>query len=325
MLVTILISCQSSAQKKGDGLSSQTKHFKNLQASIIYPENFQEIEADYSYTFIDSKNDYVYIVSIYVDNNLNQVSQTIKNNLSQNGFVIKLKNDFSKNPNGLTSADASVEYSGNTFPGHLIMEEYGKNTYLFFGCVTNEQLFSKQKNNLEQMAISLQTDMTIQKDEKKTVVYNDNTSSKSVQEYQNLLMNKVLLNSKRSRDIISTDDNTQSHGKWIASEDVNKTRRFTLCGGGFGYFRFVSTGRQITGDDGTFELDKHSGMWKVLSDAGKIGIYMEDERNGKRRFFEINEYKNNIIIIDNLPYEILTQEQSGNECMQADGKVVVPG
>ncbi|MBK9321061.1 MAG: hypothetical protein IPM91_21175 [Bacteroidetes bacterium] len=98
-------------------------------------------------------------------------------------------------------------------------------------------------------------------------------------------MDKVLINNKQSRDIISTPDWRESKGLWMASEDVEKTRRYLLCGGGFGYFRFITTGHQITGDYGTYELDKHSGYWKVVADAGKIGILMEDERNGRKRFF----------------------------------------
>ncbi|HNR20917.1 MAG TPA: hypothetical protein PKL45_13100 [Bacteroidia bacterium] len=322
-LATMLTSCNSTAQTGSEGLSAQKKYFKNIQASILYPQGLQEIETDYSYTFTDN-NDYIYIASIYVSQNIEQVKQTVIDNLSQNGFVITPTTNFTQNSNSLTTADVTVEYMGNTFPGHLIMKASGNNTYLFFGCATNAELFPVQKQNLTQMALSLQASVQTQQQAQHQTSANSISNPTSVQQYQNLLMDKVLVNNKQSRDIISTDDHTQSHGKWIASEDLSKTRRFTLCAGGFGYFRFVSTGHQMTGDYGTFELDKHSGFWRVVADAGKIGIYMEDERNGRKRFFEINDYKNNIIIIDKRPYQILTQEQSGSECLQPDGKVVVP-
>ncbi|MBK7886555.1 MAG: hypothetical protein IPJ86_04405 [Bacteroidetes bacterium] len=321
-LATILTSCNTTAQNSSEGLSSQKKYFKNIQASILYPEGLQEIETDYSYTFTDN-NDYIYIASVYVSQNLNQVKQTVTSNLNQNGFVITPTTTFVQNSNGLTSADVTVEYEGNTFPGHLIMKQIGNNTHLFMGCATNEQLFPGQKQNLIKMALSLQTSTTSPGGGQQKTTVSSTSNPKSVQEYQNLLMDKVLINNKQSRDIISTPDWRESHGLWMASEDVEKTRRYLLCGGGFGYFRFITTGHQITGDYGTYELDKHSGYWKVVADAGKIGILMEDERNGRKRFFEINAYKDNVIIIDSRPYQIFTQEQGGNECNR-EGGIKVP-
>ncbi|MBK7886557.1 MAG: hypothetical protein IPJ86_04415 [Bacteroidetes bacterium] len=67
--VTMFTSCNSTAQNSSDGLSSQKKYFKNIQASILYPEGLQEIETDYSYTFTDN-NDYIYIASVYMSQNL---------------------------------------------------------------------------------------------------------------------------------------------------------------------------------------------------------------------------------------------------------------
>ncbi|MBK9402052.1 MAG: hypothetical protein IPN36_14765 [Bacteroidetes bacterium] len=106
-LVTMLTSCNSTAQNSSDGLSSQKKYFKNIQASILYPEGLQEIETDYSYTFTDN-NDYIYIASVYVSQNLNQVKQTVTSNLSQNGFIITPTTTFVQNSNSLTSIDVTV-------------------------------------------------------------------------------------------------------------------------------------------------------------------------------------------------------------------------
>ena len=118
-------STQATSSAGENELSNQKKYFKNIQASILYPEGLQEIESEFSYTFTDN-NDYIYIASVYINQNIEQVKQTVVGNLSQNGFIITLENNFASNNKGLTVANASVEYAGNTFPGYLILKKIGR-------------------------------------------------------------------------------------------------------------------------------------------------------------------------------------------------------
>lgn len=329
MIVAVLFSCSIDNQNNDDqlsnGQSSGMKFFNNLGVSMLYPKSFKEIRDQYSCTFMRSDENEVYIVAIYPNQTSEQVIEFVKKSINQNGYRISVTSDFAHSTSGFQSAEAKTEVGNSSYPGYMIIRTLSTgNTYLSYGCVTNVSEVEKMKSSLSEMALSMDVSKNNASQPNTGDIGNLSNGERSVTSYQQFLMDKALVNSKQSRDMISTDDWQQSHGKWIASEDVQKTRRMVLCAGGFGYFRFISTGHQMTGDYGTFELDKFSGYWKVIENNGKIGIYMEDERNGNNRFWEINDLRNNIIIIDNRPYEIFTQEQSGNECRRPDGKVVVP-
>lgn len=325
VFVIMLVSCHTTAKNNNETLKNSShnkKHFKNLNASLSIPENIQEVEAPNSYTFVRPNEESVYVASIYHNQNSEQVKQTLVSSLNQNGYQLSLSSGFSMNSFGLNAADAQMEYGGVVYPGYIIVKEMpSANTYVLFGCAAHDSMKELVKSNLNQMALSLEIGYD---SSTSNAGNNSGTHLNSVINYQNFLMNKVLINDKQSRDVISTDDYSASHGKWVTSEDVNKRRRFVLCNGGFGFYRYASTGWQITGDYMTVVLDKWSGLWKVISKDGKIYIYMEDERNGQYRTYEINEMTDKMIFIENRPYTIYDHTQSENECGRADGKVVVP-
>lgn len=144
----------------------------------------------------------------------------------------------------------------------------------------------------------------------------------SAQEYQQFLYDKVLVFSNHSKSTISGEDNTASHGVVTYYEKVEKIKRFVLCGGGFSYFRFISKGDQMTGDYGTFVLEKFSGHWKVMEENGQNYIYIQDERDNRYRTWKIDGVKDNMISIGGDLYTIYTQQEGGNECTERG--LVVP-
>lgn len=305
--------------------SADKKYFKNLQASLAVPAGFQEVENQYSYSFVSPDGASVYIASVYVNQSSEQVKQMLSEPIQQNGYEISLISDFVKHSNGMLLADAKMVFEGVVYPGYIILREMpNNNTYLLFGCVEQRHQQEEMKRTLNTMAQSIETGTTDRNEGNGSNKTNmTGPVQKTVEQYQHFLMDKVLINNKQSSDMISGDDHRASHGKWILSEDVSKTRRFLLCSGGFSYYRFVSTGHQMSGDYGTVNLDKWSGYWKIVSEAGKIYIYMEDERDKRYRVWEINGISDNIIFIDNRPYTIFTQQEGGNECGR-EGGVLMP-
>jgi len=328
-VVSVMLFSCSQAGQSNEGLlaneqSSDKKYFKNLGVTMVYPQEFKEIEATYSYTFMRPDENEVYIAAIYPSQTSEQVVQIAKQSLSQNGFKISVSSSFETNARGLLAADAKTEHGSSSYPGYMIIRTMPNgNTYLLYGCATIDSEVDKMKSSLNEMASSIDISTNEGNTQNSTQAGSGAYVEKSVSSYQQYLSHKVLINSKRSNDIVSTEDWQQSHGRWVASEDVEKTRRFLLCGGGFGYFRFVTTGHQMTGDYGTVELDKFSGGWRIAADGNKIGIYMQDERDNRTRFWEINEITDKIVFIENRPYEVFTQEQGGNECNR-EGGVLVP-
>jgi len=326
VLVGFFVACSSPAPDEGKAmiLSESKRYFSGLQASLSVPDGFVIQEGATNVLLHDATQEYICLVALYPMQSVEQVVENISNQQNGNGLNIKFLGELRKLEDGTKTVEAEMEYNGTRYPGAILFRPSDQNTYLFLGCAVTNEKFELLRPSLLSMAQSMQ--QGVSSDTKSPVVQKKTLQSslKSAQEYENFLKDKVLINSKHSNDIISTEDWRESRGLWMASEDVDKTRRFLLCGAGFGYYRFISTGHQITGDEGTFELDKHSGYWSVVTEGDRIGIMMKDERDGRTRVWEINGYKDNIIFIDKRPYEVFTQESGGNECGRADGTVVVP-
>lgn len=290
---------------------------------MAYPVGFQESESQNSCMFVSLTDETPYLVAVHINQTTEQVKQLLEGSIKQNGYVLSVTSSFNNNNFGLMSAMAKMEFQGKTFAGQIVLREMPlHNTYLFFGCVPNKNAMQLLEGNLNQMALSLEIETPSQGNRNYDSKQHTLPKPKTAQEYQNFLKDKVLINYKHKRDLISMNDNRYFYGKWVQLENADKNRRFTLCGFGFGSFRFITTGNQITGDYGTFELYKFSGYWRIISENGRIYISMDDEIDGRKRQWEINDISDNIIFIESRPYEIFTQEQSGNECVQRDAMLV---
>ena len=323
LAVALLVqSCSSIATNPSEtgNLSTQKKYLRNIRANMLYPDQLLEVERDNNYSYSNAVEDVFYLVSVYVNQSGEQVQQIINDQIASSKMPLTITNDFKKQINGLIEANINANTVNGSFPGYLIIYQLPNgNSYLLYTVASIKNNLQKQIIDLQQMALSIEP--IAGQTSQATSEVPTNSQINSAQEYQQLLYDKVLVFSNHSKSTISGEDNTASHGVVTYYEDVEKIKRFVLCGGGFSYFRFISKGDQITGDNGTFVLDKFSGHWKVISENNQSYIYIQDERDNRYRTWKIDGIKNNFISIEGNVYTIFKQEEGENECTK-NGLVV---
>lgn len=296
---------------------TELKYFKNLNASMLSPVGFRQIEGAANYTFFNDPEDKMYVFSIYNQQTPEQVKQLITAGMKNGGFSIEKKGDFTTIENGIIAVDVIVTTPQTKADGYLLLKQVPNvGTFTYFTCAMDMQSLEIQKENLKKIATSTVIG------QKTGVTTNDafetNPGNLSPKEYQDLLDDKVLVWSDRDKSTISGDDNTQSHGKVTYYQNIEKIKRFVFCAKGYAYYRDMSIGDQITGDYGVAEYDKFSGQWKIAYENGQCYVFMKDERDNRTRSWLINGVQGDMISIEGVTYRIYPDQKG--EC-QGDFKV----
>lgn len=318
-LLILNFSCGSGATESE---LTELKYFKNLNASMISPVGFRQIEGAANYTFFNDPEDKMYVFSIYNQQTSEQVKQLITSGMKNGGFSIEKKGDFTTIENGVIAVDVIVTTPQTKADGFLLLKEVtSRGTLTYFTCAMDMQSLEIQKENLKKIAASTVIG------QKTGVTTNDvvktNSGNLSPKGYQDLLDDKVLISSNYDRSNTTVEDNTQSHGVSTYYQDVEKVHRFVFCSKGYAYYRYMSIGDQMSGDYGVAEYEKFSGHWKIAYENGQCYVFMQDERDNRTRSWLINGVQGDRISIDGVSYRMYPDIKSKGECQ---GKYfVVPG